>query len=360
LLEAPTPAHLKDLEAAFKQAQATWPFQSLLGDFLDIMRHLGLESSNLTWVLTNAVHQLDWNLGLRYHAMLTSPIWLSPAYLLFVYHVLARADSFATTYNQTLQEFRRENRIRHMGRPWPDLKVSANECEVPFWLDCLDTARRERARVVRHGAAWQLRLPDGEALELDASADGWTAANRLGRFLMAGRARLSPRALTLTAFFRLAIVDQFVHGIGGARYDHVTDQVIARWFGIEPPKFSVTTATLWFPMAVNHRRLDVHPLLVEGRRIHHDWLGDEKRRMVRQIAMLPRKSEQRRRLFYQMHKQLAAVVDKPLYTDWEHRLEDAWRTARQQQEIFDRELFYAIQPESRLKELISRYRDCLR
>ncbi|MGE5608844.1 MAG: hypothetical protein ACM359_06300 [Bacillota bacterium] len=360
LIEAPTPAHLKYLETTFQQAQASWPFQSMLGGFLDIMRRLGLESSNLTWVLTNAIHQLDWNLGLRYHAMLASPIWLSPAYLLFVYHVLARADSFAATYNQTLQEYRRENHIRHMGRPWPDLKATAEECEVPFWLDCLDADRRQRAKVVRRGISWHLRLANGAELELDQSADGWTAANHLARFLMAGRVRLSPRALTLTAFFRLAIVDQFVHGIGGARYDEVTDRVIARWFGIEPPRFSVTTATLWFPTALNHRRIDVHPLLVEGRRIRHNWLGEEKLRMVRRIASLPRKSEERRQLFYQMHKQLAAVVDKPVYLDWEHRLDDSWRMARQQQEIFDRELFYAIQPEPRLRELISQYRDCLR
>ena len=61
------------------------------------------------------------------------------------------------------------------------------------------------------------------------------------------RHRLSPRALTLTTFIRLFIADNFVHGIGGGRYDQVSDQIIRDYFKVDPPAFSVTTATLFFP-----------------------------------------------------------------------------------------------------------------
>ena len=46
-------------------------------------------------------------------------------------------------------------------------------------------------------------------------------------------------------YFRLLLVDQFTHGIGGGRYDQVTDRVMAGFFEIEPPRFSVATATLF-------------------------------------------------------------------------------------------------------------------
>ena len=30
--------------------------------------------------------------------------------------------------------------------------------------------------------------------------------------------------------------DLFIHGIGGAKYDELTDEIIRRFFGIEPPR----------------------------------------------------------------------------------------------------------------------------
>ena len=37
---------------------------------------------------------------------------------------------------------------------------------------------------------------------------------------------LRPRALTLTLFARLCVADFFIHGIGGGKYDEVTDRII--------------------------------------------------------------------------------------------------------------------------------------
>jgi hypothetical protein len=43
--------------------------------------------------------------------------------------------------------------------------------------------------------------------------------------------------------------DLFLHGIGGAKYDQVTDLMIARFFGLEPPAYLTVTATLRLPIA---------------------------------------------------------------------------------------------------------------
>ena len=37
--------------------------------------------------------------------------------------------------------------------------------------------------------------------------------------------------------------DLFIHGIGGAKYDELTDQIICRFFGFEPPGFVALSAT---------------------------------------------------------------------------------------------------------------------
>ena len=80
------------------------------------------------------------------------------------------------------------------------------------------------------------------------------SSHALGAWLRRNDLRLSPRALTLTMLLRLFVADQFVHGIGGARYDQVTDTLIARHFNLEPPRFAVTTATLYFPGAAGRTR----------------------------------------------------------------------------------------------------------
>ncbi len=59
------------------------------------------------------------------------------------------------------------------------------------------------------------------------------------------RVRLRTRALTTTMFARLLLADLFVHGIGGAKYDELGDEVIAGFYGIEPPDYLTLSMTLW-------------------------------------------------------------------------------------------------------------------
>src|SRR5690606_4296105 len=56
------------------------------------------------------------------------------------------------------------------------------------------------------------------------------------------------RALTTTLFARLFLCDYFIHGIGGAKYDEVTDQIIEQFYGAAPPGFGIATATLRLPI----------------------------------------------------------------------------------------------------------------
>lgn len=358
LLNIPTPQHLQLLEQQFHQAAQTWKFHPQVESFLASMKRLSLESPGLAPALTNAMHQLDWDLGLRHHALIVSPIWNAPSYLAMVYHMLARAGKFAAQYNAALADYRHEQGIKTTARPMPDLKISADQCEMPFWLDSLAAGRRTRARVEKGKSGWTLKLPGGEEFLFNEQCDGWTAASQLDRWLRGMEIRLSPRALTLTMFLRLLVADQFVHGIGGGQYDQVTDRLIAAHFGIEPPKFSVTTATLYFPDAIGRQRACLPCVLQQKHRSRHSLLGEEKMRMVRHIAALPRKSLDRSRIFYEMHNKLAVAADHPVRL-WEKKLAETQEQAREDAMLFDRELFYAIQPRERLVEMIDRYRNAL-
>ncbi len=354
LLRPPTPRHLTSLTAAIEDDAADWPFSPLLPEVLHSMRTLLLESQTLPQLLVNATHKLDWKLGLQHHALLMSPVWMSEPFLIYVHHLLAHAEAFAADYNASLDEYRAEHQVRSPGRSMPNLARSDEQLECPFWLDDLSAGTRSRLHVRREGDQWRLTLPTGDSFAFDPSVPAADAAADLMKFLRSARYRIAPRALTTTLFIRLFIADQFVHGIGGGRYDQVLDRIIQRHFDIQPPSFSVTTATLFFPTAVNRERACLACLRQQGHHLRHNLLSD-KRQLVQAIEQAPRRSRERSLLFQEMHRRLAEARTDPRLQQWEQKWKEALEHAREDQVIFDRELFYAVQPRDRLESMIEQY-----
>ncbi len=352
----PTPAHVDEIATALANAAAGWTFEPMLPSVLSSLRRQAVDDVSLSAALTNAQHELDWSLGLRHKVLLASPLMTSGPYLAFVHHVLARADHFATDYNRALAEYRAEAGITSLTRPMPDLPVSDARAEVPFWLDDLATGTRGRAQVVRSDGGWAVASGD-DRFALDAAAYGIAAGESLGGWLAGHGLRLAPRALTLTTFLRLLVVDQFVHGIGGGRYDQVTDRLLASHFGLTPPRFAVTTATMIFPAAVGQTRVCAPCVLQEGHRLRHSLLGERKREIIAAIDALPRGSVQRSLAFHNLHGALsAAAADHPALREWADRYAATQLAERDEKVLFDRELFYAIQTRERLADMVDRYR----
>jgi hypothetical protein len=147
-----------------------------------------------------------------------------------------------------------------------------------------------------------------------------------------------------------------VHGIGGGRYDQVTDRLIARHFRLAPSAFAVTTATLYFPGAVGRSRVCLSCVAQEGHRLRHGLLGTKKSGILSQIESMPRRSMQRLLAFQNMHAALtAAAVENPKIAEWERQSREAEERDREDEVIFDRELFYAMQTRERLVGMIERY-----
>jgi hypothetical protein len=58
-----------------------------------------------------------------------------------------------------------------------------------------------------------------------------------------------------------------------------------------------------------------------------------------------------------MHNRLAETIQiHPSIGDWQRRMKQTLRQSADEQGMFDRELFYAIQPKDRLERLIGKYR----
>jgi hypothetical protein len=86
-----------------------------------------------------------------------------------------------------------------------------------------------------------------DALPCTADGDIASAVQRLAEWEQRG-AKLRTRALVTTMFARLFLADLFLHGIGGAKYDQVTDAICERLFGFRPPEHMTLTGTLRLPI----------------------------------------------------------------------------------------------------------------
>ena len=359
LVAPPTPTHLHRLIEGSAAAAQGLGFEPILPQFLSVVRRQTLEAEHLPKLLASSLHEVDWDLGLRYTMLLASPVWQSEPFLAFAHHILAHADRYAADYNASLKAYRERNGIRTPGRPMPDLARKDERCETPFWRDDLTRGRRVRLWVERSGDGWALAAGD-DRFALDPNADAHDAAGRLLAWLRRHNLRVAPRALTLTTSLRLLAADQFVHGIGGGQYDQVADDIVARFFRLDPPKFGVTTATVYWPPAAGRTRTSVPKMLQHGHRLKHSLLGRRKRELVAAIDAAPRRSADRQALFQQMHAELdAAIARNAELQALEQAVRDASARLVEERALFDRELFYAVQPRERLERVIEAYRGAL-
>jgi hypothetical protein len=152
-------------------------------------------------------------------------------FLPFLFDIAWNVQRFAPAYNAAINAFRKQHRIRGRGRPAPLLEEAAGRIEIPFWG--LRTADGQRQR-----------------LYVDPKADhpGRAVVLADGAEFDDVECACAPRALALTMFLRLFVADLFIHGLGGAKYDEVTDDIIRRFYGVEPPRYVVATATLRLPL----------------------------------------------------------------------------------------------------------------
>jgi hypothetical protein len=145
--------------------------------------------------------------GCRNVELSVSRLSQTAAFGRFAAHIVSDLSRFRGVYNAAVRAYRLANGVRSANHPAPELA----DGEAPFWARAA-SGRRERAT----------RTSDVGALR--------------------------PRALTLTLFARVCLGDFFIHGIGGGKYDEVTDAIIRDYFGVEPPAYQVLSATLHLPL----------------------------------------------------------------------------------------------------------------
>jgi hypothetical protein len=178
------------------------------------------------------------------------------AFAWFACHLLADLQRFHTVYNGCLLEYRRGHGIRSRSHPVPELAAEGDWLETPFWAWRSDNPHRRRLLARPGGRNLELRLDEEliGSLPLSAEATVHQSAAKCQKAVAAWRdlerrgIKVRGRALLTTLYARLFLADLFIHGIGGAKYDELTDEIIRRFFGVEPPEYLVLSATVLLPL----------------------------------------------------------------------------------------------------------------
>ncbi len=196
----------QQFDPVIQGAARSWPFRPLLPDLFGF-RSLD-PYADLVELFFRARHTQERDWGCHNLELPVSRLCRTDAWAEFVAAIERRLPEFTRVYNAAIVEYRRANRVRSVNHPAPLLEAG----ERPFWR--------------------------------------MTATGRDRPFAACPPGELRPRALTLTLFARLFFADLFIHGIGGGKYDEVTDAIIRGFFGCEPPAYQVLTLTAHLPFVV--------------------------------------------------------------------------------------------------------------
>ncbi len=184
-----------------------------------------------------------WEQPRAYREIMVSQLAGTEAFYRFVAAVLADFERFWQLHNQCLDAYRKVRGIRSAANPLPNLRQRETLWETPFW--CMHpNGERAGLFVNGHDGNWLVQSKTTDYVRLDGDKSEWPQRLRESMPAVAGRSGPRPRALMLTMFTRLMLADIFVHGLGGARYDRITDALLGEWLGMRPaPRYVVASAT---------------------------------------------------------------------------------------------------------------------
>lgn len=296
---------------------ADWKYEPLLPTVWPrVVRHPAAAIGE-RFALARRSYEREW--GCHNLELPVSRLARTDAFRRFATHILSDRERFRAVYNAAVDAYRQAHGIRSDNHPVPDLAPG----EAPFWGGPDPTGRRTRT-VTR--------------------ADDQTR----------------PRALTLTLFCRLCLGDFFIHGIGGGKYDEVTDAIIRGYFGVEPPRYGVLSATLHLPLpafpatadTVRQLRRRVRDLRWNPQR--HGAGGPEADRKAALIRCVPTGRAERREWFRQLRdatERLQPLVTKE-FTEAGEELREASHQAAANAILRRRDYAWVLFPEETLRPFL--------
>jgi len=178
--------------------------------------------------------------------------------------------------------------------------------------------------------------------------------------------KIRSRALMTTLYARLFLGDLFIHGIGGGKYDELTDEIIRRFYNVEPPAYLVLSGTLHLPLPTFPAKPD------DCRRFAHelrDLHWNPQRHVSSAQELAARKNEWiarqpaeplQRRERYQMLRQLNTALQafaKEKERLVHEELDRCHREVQANRVLQSREYAFCLYPEETLRPFCTQFLD---
>jgi len=302
-----------------------------------------------------------------------SQICDSDEFLSFFLEIIKNIKSFSEIYNKKLNEYRKLFKIRNWARPSPNLMIKENLTEIPFWIWKDGDERRKIFILKEEGVNYLYSDSYGKIFLIEK--DGLKSLFSLKTILKQRGLKIRPKALLLTLFNRLFISDLFIHGLGGAKYDLVTDEIIREFFKVEPPHFLVVSCTLYLnfksspgtsdskisALKKKIRDLEFNPeryvnelSLTKKEEIQIGELAEKKTELIKKIRRVLTSVEKRK-----ISEEIKAINNfvvekvKPLKCELSKKLEDGEEKMKQSKAYAFREFPYCFFSAKELRNLLN-------
>ena len=301
-----------------------------------------------------------------------SQICDSDEFLSFFLEIIKNIASFSEIYNKKLDEYRKLFKIRNRAHPSPNLMMKENFIETPFWIWREGDQRRKIFIVSEEEKNYLYNDSYGKIFPI--GNDSLKSLFSLKILLKERGLKIRPKALLLTLYNRLFISDLFIHGLGGAKYDLVTDEIIREFFKVEPPHFLAVSCTLYLdfkssPNASNFkisvlkkkiRDLEFNPeryvnelSLTKKEEIHFGELAMKKTELIKKISgVLP--SAEKRKISEEIKTINNFMAEKisPLKYELNEKMEKEEEKLKQSKVYTFREFPYCFFPVKTLQYLL--------
>jgi len=327
-----------------------------LGEFLGLARHLYEKEIEPTYL-----------------EIPFSQICDSDEFLSFFLEIIKNIKSFSEIYNKKLDEYRKLFKIRNRAHPSPNLMIKENLTEIPFWIWKEGDERTKIFILKEEEKNYLYNASYGKIFLIEK--DGLKSLFSLKTILKQRGLKIRPKALLLTLFNRLFISDLFIHGLGGAKYDLVTDEIIREFFKVEPPHFLVVSCTLYLnfksspgtsdskisALKKKIRDLEFNPdryvnelSLTKKEKIQIGELTEKKTELIKKIKEIPSPVEKRK--FSEKIKAINNFIVekvKPLKCELSKKLEDEEEKIKQSKVYTFREFPYCFFSAKELRNLLN-------
>lgn len=341
----------------------------------------GLEATNrLGLAISQGRHQLERSLGLKTLEVPLSWLAETEAFGRFCLTLISDLPRFRQVYNTQLDRYRQAHQIRNHAHPVPPLENEQDWMEAPLWVYRKSAPQRQRLWVsLRRG---ELRLTDRAGwqatIDVNGAGDGAACEGSLQQWmdLQKDGVCLRPRALLTTMYTRLFIADLFVHGIGGGKYDQLTDSIIADYFQLPPPPLVVASATLRLPWDTALLQTGTSAQTIQQirrnrnqmwRARHHadgmledalddgDELQELQRRKAELLANIPPRGQK-----WEWHHQITKInkrlseLAEPKFQEAKAAVDQLTTLERQQRLLESREVSFALFPRDYISDVLSK------